>query len=338
MVASDLGIEELDGVYLAMGAHHSRPAEQRASRGRYGDVRLERVLRDIHRATAQLRLKLAEPLAAWHGNDQWCFEGKTLYPHTPARLLDTLNERAATRLAAVPPEIAAIFTPRPNEPMRLDEMLEWWHHGWRKVLMSACQRDDMPVDVVLRLPLVGFYPSMRLALDAYAGVWGPIEAAVVSTTATIVGRQGRPPVSSAHLHILKAMMEARKRRGWDMPRVHAASTFTTILLSASATEAALYRRLLHVTDAEDRRASGASRASDTAVGVRNAFASVALTGKLVAALEDGVGACRAAARRGINDIDRRLQRPSDGADATGSPPLPNWSVDGVGASCAGEGV
>lgn len=314
MVASDLGIEELDGVYLAMGPHRSQSAEEQASRSRDIDTRLERVLRDIHRATGQLRLKLAEPTKG-HGEHDWCFEGEKLYPTLPERLLETLNERTADKLTVVPAEISAVFTPSSEEPMRLDEMLQRWHRQWRRVLASACQRDGMPENVVLRLPLIGFYPSMRLALDAYAGVWEPIEAAVVSTTATIIERPGRPPASTNHLEMLRNAMEERKKDEWVMPRVHAASTFTTILLSTSATEAALYRRLLHVTDAEDRRGSGTSRASDTAVGVRNAFASVALTGKLVASLQDGVGARRAGAQQGSNGSDQRVHR---GSDAAGS--------------------
>jgi len=335
MVASDLGIEELDGVYLAMGPHHSQLTEEQASRSRHTDTRLERVLHDIHSATAQLRLKLAEPLAERHGKQDWCFNGNKLYPPLPERLLETLNERAADKLTDVPAAISAIFTPSPEEPMRLDEMLERWHRQWRRVLASACQRDGVPDNVVLRLPLVGFYPSMRLALDAYAGVWGPIEAAVVSTSATIIERPRRSTASTNHLHTLKRMMEERKKEAWVMPRVHAASTFATILLSASATEAALYRRLLHVTDAEDRRASGASRASDTAVGVRNAFASVALTGELVASLEDGVGAV---AHPHLNGMDPLSYHWSDGAGDGESRAVPAWAVNGIDVSRGEEAV
>lgn len=313
MVASDLGIEELDGVYIAMGRHHRSATIEQVSGD--GDRRLMDILFHIQDATTQLRKRLAEPrldpLAEPTVTSTWI--PRQLYPGEPVRLLDALNERSRTPLTGVPKEIAAVFTDtsRPVEPIPLDQMLGWWHEKWKAVLEAACERDHVPVIYVRRLPLVGFYPAMRLALDAFAGVWEPIEAAMLSMTASVVPRPGRPGRSEQRLNTMRVEMEAKKR-DWPMRRVQAASTFATILLSASTTEASLYRRLLHVSDAEDRRARGASSASETAVGVRNAFASVALTGFLVASVSD-IPAAEVAAQHGDGSTALHLDLPvSDG--------------------------
>lgn len=281
MVASDLGIEELDGMYVAMGRQQSR-SPSRLAYNAGADNRMKKVLLDIHDATSQLRLKLAEPLADHTTANSWCLEqGAALYPAQPARLGQTLQDRSGGHSSDVPDEIAAVFDTSHLEQMTLAEMQGRWHAKWKEVLRAACVRDDVPTEPVLRLPFVGFYPSMRLALDAHAGIWEPVEAAVLSATASIVRRRDRPAASQQRFETLRTEMEKRKR-AWPMRRVHAVSTFATILLSSSTTEAALYRGLLHVSDEEDRQARGTSVVQEMAVGVRNAFASVALTGRLVA--------------------------------------------------------
>lgn len=314
MVASDLGIEELDGVYVAMGRHHRCATVEQVSGG--GDRRLMDILFSIQDATTQLRKRLAEPrldsLAEPTMVSDWI--PRQLYPAIPVRLLGVLNERSSTPLTCLPDEVAAVFSDkeRPPEPMPLDQMLAWWHAKWKAVLEAACERDGVPIIHVQRLPLVGFYPAMRLALDAFAGVWEPIEAAMLSMTASVLPRPGRPDRSEQRLHTLRVEMEAKKK-DWPMRRVQAASTFATILLSASTTEASLYRRLLHVSDAEDRRARGASSASETAVGVRNASASVALTGFLVVSVSD-IPAAAAPTHHGDGSTALHLDLPASDGD------------------------
>lgn len=330
MVASDLGIEELDGVYVAMGRHHKWEAVEQVSDG--GDGRLMDILFHIQDATTQLRKRLAEPrldpLAEPTLTSKWI--PRKLYPDVPVRLLDALNERSCTPLTHVPDKVAAVFTDnkRPAEPLPLDKMLEWWHTKWEAVLKAACERDHVPVMHVRRLPLVGFYPAMRLALDAFAGVWEPIEAAVLSMTASVVPRPGRSNCSEQRLNTMRVEMEAKKN-DWPMHRVQATSTFATILLSASTTEASLYRRLLHVSDAEDRRARGASSASETAVGVRNAFASVALTGLLVASMGD-IPSADAATQPGDGGTALHLDLPASNGGVQEQSNLDNFvSMNGV---------
>lgn len=53
-----------------------------------------------------------------------------------------------------------------------------WHRRWGKVLLRACVRHGvvgLARKEVLSLPRVGFYPVMRVALDAMRGRWAPID-------------------------------------------------------------------------------------------------------------------------------------------------------------------
>eukprot|EP00168_Porphyra_purpurea_P008753 TRINITY_DN2118_c0_g1_i3.p1 TRINITY_DN2118_c0_g1~~TRINITY_DN2118_c0_g1_i3.p1 ORF type:complete len:1142 (-),score=166.94 TRINITY_DN2118_c0_g1_i3:550-3633(-) len=50
--------------------------------------------------------------------------------------------------------------------------LHAWHNRWRRVLAAACRRHSVPAattEIVCRLPLVGYYPTARLAVDAFCG-------------------------------------------------------------------------------------------------------------------------------------------------------------------------
>eukprot|EP00170_Pyropia_yezoensis_P000664 contig_3110_g665 len=71
-------------------------------------------------------------------------------------------------------------------------LLRDWHARWEKVLTGACEVHGIcgqALAEVRRLPLVGFYPAMRVALDALCGRWDPLAGAVLSRSGT-VGESG----------------------------------------------------------------------------------------------------------------------------------------------------
>lgn len=175
-------------------------------------------------------------------------------------------------------------------------LLADWHHRWRAVLVDACKRHGVRGQAkaqLLRLPLVGFYPAMRVALDAMNGRWGPLAAAVLSRSGRVV--PGWP-------HAVAGRLEVIQRRALDVlhgtpERVRVASLAVSFFLSHSAEEGADYRQILGI-DIGTKTLSPAGADPLDAVA---AFGSVALTG--YAATYDGRRAADEAAQDGRRAAD-----------------------------------
>lgn len=125
------------------------------------------------------------------------------------------------------------------------ELLSSWHEQWRTVLACACEQHGVCGEArarVLRLPLVGFYPAMRVALDALRGRWDPLAAAVLSQSGTVVS--GWPPAVASRLEDIQRKCLDFLRLSPERARV--TSLAVSFFLSRSAEEGAEYRQLLGI--------------------------------------------------------------------------------------------
>lgn len=163
-------------------------------------------------------------------------------------------------------------------------LLEDWHARWHKVLAHAYERhgvEDPAQAEVLRLPQVGFFPAMRVALDALCGQWGPLAATLLSWSGVV--EAGWPPAVVPRLQVIQRKGLGPLRKSPE--RVHVTSLATSFLLSRSAEEGAAYRTLLGIDiGSKTLRPAGAGLLEAVA-----AFGSVALTGYAATYRGDGRG-------------------------------------------------
>lgn len=111
-------------------------------------------------------------------------------PFSPAVTPEELAERhKLPGLQLYPASLVAVLDTPLERRHGHAGLLRDWHERWHAVLSDACVLHgvcDSAREEVLCLPLVGFYPAMRVALDALRGTWEPLAGAVFSRTGRIV--------------------------------------------------------------------------------------------------------------------------------------------------------
>lgn len=164
------------------------------------------------------------------------------------------------------------------------ELLAEWHARWACVLEVACARhgvSDAARAEVTKLPLVGWYPAMRLVVDALCGRWAAVAAATLSRTGFVVW--GWPSEAASRLRTTAAALHPCMRAPH---REALAGPATSLLLSQTTASGAVYRPLLRVdTDASDLVPAGAGK-DQPAVG----FTALLLTGYAATRAEVGTSA------------------------------------------------
>lgn len=121
-------------------------------------------------------------------------------------------------------------------------LLDVWHERWRGFLAEACRLHrlgDVARDAVLDLPLRGFYPAMRVALDSLSGHWEPLAAADLSQRGYVV--PGWPAPFLPRLHAVAAFL---KLCMWHSRRAPPIGLMASVRLSQTQAEGACFRELL----------------------------------------------------------------------------------------------
>lgn len=163
-------------------------------------------------------------------------------------------------------------------------LLDVWHERWRGVLAEACELysvGDVARDAVLDVPLRGFYPAMRVALDALSGHWEPLAAADLSQRGYVV--PGWPAPILPRLHAVAACL---KLCMWHPTRAHPIGLMASVLLSQTEAEGARFRELLRLDVSTKTLLPPGAAPLEAAT----ALASVLLTGYAITLDEGGDGA------------------------------------------------
>lgn len=140
---------------------------------------------------------------------------------------------------------------------------------------------DVARDAVLDLPLRGFYPAMRVALDALSGHWEPLAAADLSQRGYVV--PGWPAPILPRLHAVAACL---KLCMWHPTRAHPMGLMASVLLSQTQAEGARFRELLRLDVSTKTLLPPGAAPLEAAT----ALASVLLTGYAITLEEGGDGA------------------------------------------------
>eukprot|EP00168_Porphyra_purpurea_P015339 TRINITY_DN4685_c0_g2_i2.p1 TRINITY_DN4685_c0_g2~~TRINITY_DN4685_c0_g2_i2.p1 ORF type:complete len:809 (+),score=128.68 TRINITY_DN4685_c0_g2_i2:363-2789(+) len=161
-------------------------------------------------------------------------------------------------------------------------LLAEWHRRWRRVLAAAVERDGIDGAAraaVIGLPLTGFYPAARVALDAVRGRWEPLTAAVLSRTATV------PPGGLPSTPRVAAMATALRAALWTPATAHVVGLAAAFFLSVTAEEGAAFQRHLRLDIDRPSLLPPGAAPLDAAV----ALAATALTGYVATRPADGGG-------------------------------------------------
>lgn len=147
-------------------------------------------------------------------------------------------------LGGLPPALTDLFEPLVESGADFNHkvLLDKWHERLERVLHLACDLhnvEDPARAAVVGLPQRGFYPALRVALDALSGRWEPLAAAVLSQRGLVVG--GWPGNVAARLQPMGVRLN---RCVWPPVKAHTASLMASLFLSYSPREGARYRDLL----------------------------------------------------------------------------------------------
>lgn len=312
MVVVDLGIDNLCDLYLAMGlpsqlpassmpdvdGHWGAPTSPGGGSGAFATAAqfvhaLERLQAVAVTVTRLLeRPHMAHLDAMWTIGDS-ASDWPTTFPSPPTALtqddpvqlaqLDALQRCLPRRVFnGLPAAIKAINEPLPavgNGSHR--RILDEWHRRCRGVLDLAAELHGVQgaaLEVVQALSLCGFYPAMRVAMDALAGRWAPLAASDLSTRGSIA--DGWPAGVAARLTPLAACLH---RCVWPPAVAHTAGLMASVLLSTTQAEGARFRDTLRL----DATTATLLPAGAAPMEAATALASVILTGYAIAALDDG---------------------------------------------------